>query len=70
VTGKLTIHGVDKDRTLDGTVTVKGGTITLNTKFNVHIADHGIEVPSLYVKNIAEDVEVKLHAVLEPFKKN
>jgi hypothetical protein len=69
VTGKLTIHGVDKDRTLDGTVTVKGNAIMLKTKFNVHIADHGIEVPTLVIKNIAEDVEVKLTAILEPFKK-
>jgi hypothetical protein len=70
VSGKLTIHGVDKERTLDGVVTIKGNTIMINTKFNVHIADHGIQVPSLYVRNIAEDVEVKLTAILEPFKKN
>ena len=70
VTGKLTIHGVEKDRTIDGTVKIKGQEITLSTKFNIHIADHNIKVPSLYVKNIAEDVEVKLDAVLTPFKKN
>lgn len=70
VTGKLTIHGVDKDRTIDGLVTVKGSTMMINTKFNVHIADHGVKVPSLYIQNIAEDVEVKVNAILEPFKKS
>jgi polyisoprenoid-binding protein YceI len=70
VTGKLTIHGVDKDRTIDGTLSIKGNTIVISSKFNVHIADHGIKVPSLYIQNIAEDVEVKLNATLEPFKKN
>ncbi|MES2592226.1 MAG: YceI family protein [Bacteroidota bacterium] len=69
VTGKLTIHGVEKDRTINGTVAVKDSEIAISTKFNVHIADHDIEVPSLYVQNIAEDVEVKLNAILEPFKK-
>lgn len=70
VTGKLTIHGVEKERTIDGTVSVKGDEITITGKFNIHIADHNIKVPSLYIKNIAEDVEVKLNAVLYPFKKS
>ncbi len=70
VSGKLSLHGVDKDRTFEGTVKIKGQEITISTKFNIHIADHNIKVPSLYVKNIAEDVEVKLDAILTPFKKN
>jgi len=69
ITGKLTIHGVEKERTIDGIVKVKGQEITISSKFKIHIADHGIKVPSLYVQNIAEDVDVKLNAVLEPYKK-
>lgn len=68
-TGKVTIHGVEKERTLDGTLTIKGGQITIETKFMVHVVDHNIKVPSLYVKNIAEDVIVKLNATLDPFRK-
>ena len=68
-TGKITIHGVEKDKTIDGTLTVKSGQIILETKFNIHVADFNIKVPSLYVKNVAEDVSVKLNATLEPFKK-
>lgn len=69
VTGVLKIHGVEKTRTLEGVVKIKGEEITIETKFNIHVADHNIKVPSMYVKNIAEDVEVKLNAVLEPYKK-
>jgi polyisoprenoid-binding protein YceI len=69
VTGKLTIHGVEKERTLDGLVSVKGDQVTISSKFMVHIADHGVKVPSLYVQNIAEDVQVKINATLEPYKK-
>jgi len=69
VTGKLTIHGIEKDRTIDGIVKIKGQQIEISSKFRVHIADHGIKVPSLYVQNIAEDVDVKLNATLEPYKK-
>ena len=69
VTGILSLHGVDKERKQEGTIAVKGSEISMATKFNIHIADHNIKVPSLYVQNIAEDVEVKLNATLEPFKK-
>lgn len=71
VTGKMSMHGVDKDITIDGTVTInKAGEIMIYTKFKVHVADYNIKVPSLYVQNIAEDVDVKLSAVMVPFKKN
>jgi|SRR6218665_2486982 len=69
VTGKLTMHGVEKERTVEGVVKIKGTEITLTSKFNIHIADHAIKVPSLYVETIAEDVETKINAVLEPYKK-
>lgn len=49
---------------------MKGGEMTISSKFKVHIADYGIKVPSLYIQNIAEDVDVKINAVLAPFKKN
>ncbi|MCK6648179.1 MAG: YceI family protein [Bacteroidia bacterium] len=70
VTGTFEIHGVKKERTIDGIVAIKGNEITISSKFNIHIADYNIKVPSLYVKNIAEDVEVKINAILEPYKKN
>jgi hypothetical protein len=69
VKGNLEMHGVTKERTLEGTLTVKGTQVLLATKFNVRVADHGIQVPSLYVQNIAEVVEVKLNATLEPYQK-
>ena len=70
VTGKMNIHGVEKDVLLNGTLTVKGTQIIISTKFVIHVADYNIKVPSLYVEDIAENVDVKLDATLEPFKKN
>ena len=69
VTGTLDMHGVVKDRTIEGTLVIKGSEITVTSKFVVHIADHHITVPSAVTQNIAEDIEVKLNATLEPFKK-
>jgi len=69
VNGKLDMHGVSKEIIIKGTLTVGDGKIMLDAKFNIHIADYKIEVPSMYVKNIAEDVAVTLKSTLEPFKK-
>ncbi|HLC83546.1 MAG TPA: YceI family protein [Bacteroidia bacterium] len=70
VTGKMSMHGVDKEITINGVVTIKGGEISISSKFKVHVADYKIKVPSLYIQNIAEDVDVKLNAVMGPIKKN
>ncbi len=69
VTGKFMIHGVEKEKTLEGTITKKGDVLIISSKFIIHIADYNIKVPSLYVTNIAEDVEIKINASLEPYKK-
>ena len=69
VTGKLAMHGVEKDRTIDGTLTVKGSEISIESKFNVALKDHNIEIPSLVTDNIAEVVEVKIKSTLTEFKK-
>ncbi len=69
VTGKMDMHGVTKDVTLKGTLTVKNGKINLATSFTVHIADYNIKIPTLVIKNIAEDVMVKMSATMKPFVK-
>ena len=67
ITGKFNIHGVEKEKTIDGKIIVKGEQIIISSKFNLHVADYNIKVPSLYVTNVAEDVEVKLNATLEKY---
>lgn len=69
VTGKLNIHNVDKDRTLEGTVTIKGGEITLDSKFIIPLKDHNVEIPSMMAQNIAENIETTLKATLTELKK-
>lgn len=69
VTGKMEIHGVTKDVTLEGTLNKTGNDIKLNTKFKIKVADYNIKVPSMYVQNIAEVVDVTFSTTLEPFQK-
>lgn len=69
VSGKLEMHGVTKDVTLPGTLTKQGNEIKLYSKFRIRVADYNIKVPSMYVKNIAEEVDVTFNTILEPFQK-
>lgn len=68
-TGKLTIHGVEKDRTIEGSIVVKGGEITMTSSFKVVFADHNIVIPALYSGVIPPDALIKYSALLQPFKK-
>ena len=67
--GKLIIHGVEKERTLDVTLTIKNGEIQVDSKFNVVLKDHGIKVPELVFQKIAETVEVTLKSSMQPYQK-
>ncbi len=69
ITGKLTLHGVTRDVTLNGTLTKKGAEVIIYSKFKIKVSDYNIKVPSMYVKNIAEEVEVTINSTLEPLQK-
>lgn len=68
--GKLELHGVTKDVTMFGTITKTGNELKLNTVFMIRVADYNIKVPSMYVKNIAEEVKVTFETALVPYVKN
>jgi len=57
--GVLTIHGVAKERTDTGMVSIKEGKIVMKNNFLVRVADHGIKIPQLVLYKVAEVVSVK-----------
>ncbi|WP_256003439.1 YceI family protein [Pedobacter deserti] len=63
VSGNLNVHGVTKAYTVPANLTVNKDSITARATFKVRIADHGIKIPSLVFKNIAEFVEVRVQAL-------
>lgn len=65
MTGDLTIHGVAKPRTINATVTVKGETITVDSKFAVTVKDHNITVPEAMGAKIATVVSVTMHTEMK-----
>ena len=67
VKGKLTMHGVTKEVTIPGTITVKGGKITLATKgtdFKVKPADYGVKREEAYKTKIADEIEITVNCEL------
>lgn len=69
VSGKLYLHGVTKDVLVSGAINISNGELQLQAKFPIRVADYNIQVPSMYIKNIAEVVDVTFKSHLEPFKK-
>lgn len=68
VTGKLKLHGVENDRTINGTITVKNGQIQLLSKFMIKCSEHHITIPSLIGAKISDSVEATVDVILVPKK--
>ena len=68
-TGKLTIHGVEREVTLPGTILVKDGELSIQSNFRVKVKDYSITIPQLMFKNIAEEIDVNVHMQYIPYKK-
>lgn len=66
-TGKLLIHGVTRDVTMEGTVEFKNGKAFLASTFMVKLEDYKVKIPRLLWQNIAEEVEVKVNFEYKPY---
>ena len=62
--GKLTIHGVTQTVSINGTMTVKGKDVTVNSKFMIKTKDYGIKIPSVVEGKIAKEIEITVNSVL------
>jgi polyisoprenoid-binding protein YceI len=68
VNGILSVHGVDKQRSITGKIIVKDGTLQIQTTFKVTCADHKIKIPTLIITKVAEVIEVKVDGKLNQIK--
>ena len=65
-TGKMTIHGVTQDVTINGTAENVKGMPKMKAKFMVKLVDYKIKIPQLLWKNIAEEIEVTVEFNFKP----
>jgi polyisoprenoid-binding protein YceI len=66
VAGKMNIHGVEKEMTTNGAITVGGGKIRINAGFNLLLSDYAISIPSVVSGNIAKEAMILIDASLVP----
>lgn len=59
--GMFTIHGIQKERIIKGTMAINNGTITINAAFTVRLEDHDIKVPKIVYEKIAEEIKVEIN---------
>jgi len=57
-TGLMKIHGIERELTADVTLEVEGGKLIGSAALILKPKDYNIEIPSMVVKNIAEEIEV------------
>ncbi|HYC39058.1 MAG TPA: YceI family protein [Chitinophagaceae bacterium] len=68
--GRLTIHGVTKEVSVPGTLTVKNGKVTINAVFNILLADYNIAIPKMYRDNISKSIQITVEETLEPLRES
>lgn len=65
VKGKLNIHGVTKEIEEEGVMKIEGDMIHATAEFIIKPADFDIKIPGAVVKNIAEEIEVRVDVKLK-----
>ncbi len=61
VKGTMHIHGVDKEKTVEGYITTNHeGSYRINTQFSVALSDYNIEIPQLMFMKIDENMDLVL----------
>lgn len=56
--GKMNMHGINKEKTLKGTITVTADGFTLKSNFDVMLVDYKIDRPTIVLAKIAEKIDV------------
>ena len=69
VKGELIMHGITKNITVPGTITVKKGVIIVNSKFKIKPEDYNIKISSMVANKIAKEIEIKVNCDLQSLKK-
>jgi len=58
--GKIKIHGVEQEITVNGKVLFTGESLEINAKFPIKLVDFDIKIPKVVFYNIAEIIEVTI----------
>lgn len=68
VKGTLEIHGIKKEISTAGTISVKGQTIRSSAGFDVLISDYNISIPGVVRDKISKTAKIKVNCTYVPLK--
>lgn len=63
--GKLKIHGVEQERIIVATVSVKNKVITVSSNFIVLLEDYQIKIPRVVDYKLSQEINVSMYAELK-----
>ena len=67
VSGKLTIHGVTQSVSSKGILKVSDdNSIRANSTFTINLEDYNVKIPTMYIDNISESIEIEVNVKLKP----
>lgn len=66
--GDLTLHGITKKASSNGTIIVKGGKVAAFSKFSIKLKDYNISIPSLVKDKVSEEIDIIVDCKYEPKK--
>jgi polyisoprenoid-binding protein YceI len=66
--GILSLHGVEQERILKGTLDIGGEEIKIKSQFTILLEDHNIKIPRVVYQKIAPEITVTIEAMLKPMK--
>ncbi len=64
VSGEFTIHGVKKQRTIQGRLLLNGDTLSIEANWPVLLSDHNISIPKIMFLKLADSQDVIIRATL------
>lgn len=68
VKGKMFIHGVTKEMSINGTILKKNDNLNIKSNFSVNLSDFNIEIPKLMFMKIANEQKLVLDFNVKPAK--
>lgn len=70
VKGKLTLHGVTRDVSASGKLTIADNKVLATSEFKVLLEDYGIHIPSVVRDKIAKEAVVNVDCTMDILKNN
>lgn len=66
VRGEFTVHGVTREKTVEGTLQKQNDTIVMEAEWVQTLSEHDIEPPGILFYRVRDEMDVRIEATLRP----